>query len=332
MAVDKFMYHLPLYRQHQRMKAQGITVSRASLTQWVHDFIDLFEPVYDALHQSIVSCKVVSMDETPHKAGTSKGKMQQCYYWFLYGQSKEVYIHHNKSRSRQVAKDLLLDGFKGTLLSDGFSVYDSVAKELVLEHANCWAHARRKFIEAEAQEPALTESAVTAIRLIYEKEAAAPKDDKQKYLDFRHKEIKPLVDSFLDWLEREHHRIEGLPGNKYSKAINYTFKRRASLSVFLTNPEVPLDNNHTERAIRPIVLGRKNYLFCWSEIGAEKVAIIQSIILTCQLHGIDPWEYLTDVAPQISKDYSCAASLTPRLWLEKRNLTDTTLAQAAVAA
>jgi len=269
------------------------------------------------------------MDETPHKAGASKGKMQQCYYWFLYGQLKEVYIHQNTSRGKEVAKNLLLNGFKGTLLSDGYSVYDSIAKDLSLEHANCLAHARRKFIEAEGQEPVGSKHAVLLIQEIYKKERSSPKEDSQKRLEYRTKEIKPLIDDFFKWLELESKRLQGLPSNKYSKAVRYTLTRQSSLSVFLTNPEVPLDNNHTERAIRPIVLGRKNYLFCWSEIGAEKVAIIQSIILSCQLNGIDPWEYLTDVAPKIAKDYHIAATLTPsfcalalapRLWAKNREL------------
>lgn len=333
MTVDKFVYHLPLYRQHLRMAAQGITISRASLTLWVHDFIDLFEPIYDVLQKSILAGQLISMDETPHKAGRSNGKMDQCYYWFLYGQLKEVYIHHNASRGKEVIKQLLMKGFTGTLLSDGYPAYDAIAEELQLIHANCMAHARRKFIEAEEQEPVSSKQAVALIRQMYEKEEKAPKDDRQKRLDYRLREIKPLVDEFFDWLELESARLTGLPGTKYSEAVNYALTRKASLSVFLTNPDVPIDNNHTERAVRPLVMGRKNYLFCWSEVGAEKVAIIQSIILTCQLNGIDPWEYLTDVAPQIAKDYSKAALLTPRLWhkarQEKEQQQTTAFAQAA---
>lgn len=316
LVVDKFAYHLPLYRQHQRMLQASIILSRGTLTTWVHTFIDLFIPVYQAQKSSVLSSKLLSMDETPHKAGrrNGAGKMSVCYYWFLYGDQKEVIIENSVSRGTEVVRNLLLDKFTGILLSDGYPVYDSIVAELQLQHAHCWAHARRKFIEAEHQEPVSSRQAVALIREIYDKEAQAP-DERDKRLEFRLKYIKPLVDKFFAWLHEESKRLDGLPKTSYSDAVNYALPREASLRVFLSNPDVPIDNNHTERAVRPLVMGRKNYLFCWSELGAEKVAIIQSLIITCQLHDIDPWEYLTDVAQRISTHPALQVEdLTPRLW------------------
>lgn len=317
--TDKFLYYQPLYRQHQKLQAQGIDISRGTLNTWAHAFIDLFKPIYDAQLISVLASAVISMDETPHKAGRKKGKheMSTCYFWFLYGDMKEVILHNSISRGAAVVKNILFNNFQGTLLSDGYPVYASITELLNILHACCWAHARRYFIEAEEQEPLSSREAVALIRELYVKEELAP-PEREERLEFRLEQEKPIVDRIFDWLQQESRRLAGLPKTKYSKAVHYTLSREASLRVFLFNPDVPLDNNHTERAIRSQVMARKNYLFCWTEIGAEKVAIIQSLIITCQLHEIDPWEYLTDVALRISTHpQSRVAELTPRNWKER---------------
>ena len=324
MCVDKFQYHMPLYRQHQRMAAQGVFLSRGSLSNWIHEFIELFRPVYEAQKRSVLESLVLSMDETPHKAGRRNGggKMSTCYYWFLYGDRKEVIIHNSQTRSSEVIKELL-GNFKETLLTDGYPAYESIVKELLLKHANCWSHARRYFVEAEEQEPLSSKKAVDLIRQLYALEDAGP-PEKEKLLAYRIKYLKPVVDQLFEWLKEEQARISKLPKTSYSKAVQYALNREGSLRVFLTNPDVPMDNNHTERAVRPIVLGRKNYLFCWTEVGAEKVAIIQSLIYTCQLHGINPWDYLTDVGVRVSTHpASKVEELTPRVWKQKFSATVT---------
>lgn len=314
--IDKFLYYQPLYRQHQKMRAQGIELSRATLTTWAHSFIDLFKPVYVAQLASALESLVLSMDETPHKAGRRSGqnKMATCYFWFLYGDKKEVIIHNATTRGSQVIRDLLSEQFHGTLLSDGYPAYKSVTAELNLVHASCWAHARRKFIDAEKQEPQACKEAVAIIRQLYEQEATAP-IDREKRLEYRIEYEKPIVDKLFDWLQQERKRLGGLPKTNYSKSVNYALERDASLKVFLSNPDVPIDNNHTERAVRYQVMARKNYLFCWSELGADKVAIIQSLFITCQLHDIDPWQYLTDVATRIqTHPQARVQELIPRNW------------------
>lgn len=315
--TDKFQYHLPLYRQHQRMTSQGIYISRGSVTNWTHEYIDLLKAIYVAQRNSVLNSKVLSMDETPHKAGRRNGggKMSTCYYWFLYGDQQEVIIHSALTRGAVEVKGLLKD-FKGTLFSDGYTVYELIAKELSLVLGNCWSHGRRYFIEAEEQEPISTKKAVDLIREIYRLEDLGPKD-RDKLLTYRVEKIRPKVDEFFEWIKSENTRISQLPSTSYTKAVKYMLTREGSMRVFLSNPDVPLDNNHTERAVRPIVLGRKNYLFCWTEVGAEKVAIIQSLIYTCQLQGINPWDYLMDVSKRISTHPASRVNeLTPRLWKE----------------
>ena len=126
---------------------------------------------------------------------------------------------------------------------------------------------------------------------------------------------KPMVEIFFDWVERQFERQGFTPTHPFIQALNYARERRLGLEVFLTDPDVPIDTNHLERALRVIPMGRKSWLFCWTELGAKHVGIIQSLIVTCRLHGIDPYTYLVDVLQRVSQHpASRVAELTPRLW------------------
>jgi transposase len=126
---------------------------------------------------------------------------------------------------------------------------------------------------------------------------------------------KPLVKLFFHWADRQFECQDLAPSNPFTKALNYVCERRLGLEVFLTDPDVPLDTNHLERALRVIPMGRKSWLFCWTELGARHVGIIQSLIVTCRLHGIDPFTYLVDVVQRVGQHPAArVAELTPRLW------------------
>ena len=318
--IDKFQYHLPLYRQHQRLQASGIMISRTTLTNYVHRVADLLKPIAHAQQRSILKSHVLSMDETPFKAGKKeKGKMQKGYFWPMYGDRDEVSFIFKNTRSGEWLKNELKQAeFTGVLLSDGFSAYDKVHNKLqCFTQAQCWAHARRYFIEAERIEPELSKKAVTQIAEFYKEEEQIKESGLtgEKKLKHRATHIKQLVEDYFLWLKEVQKDKSLLPSNKFSKAVSYSLKREEELKSFLSDPEVPIDNNHTERAIRPLVMGRKNYLFCWTEVGAETVAIIQSLITTCKLQGIRPYEYLVDVLQRIdSHPVSQVHELTPRLW------------------
>jgi transposase len=172
MLVDKFRYHLPLYRQHQRMKAAGITVSRASLTNWVHQAIDLLEAIYEAQLASILASSVLAMDETPVRAGRkAKGKMRTGYFWPVYGDRHEVAFPYASSRAHKYVEEILGD-FEGTLLSDGYAGYERYARQRdQVVHAQCWVHARRGFVKAEDVEPLRSERVLDEIGALYAVEA-----------------------------------------------------------------------------------------------------------------------------------------------------------------
>jgi transposase len=320
--VDKFLYHLPLYRQHLRMSLQGITVSRASLTNWVKRTIELLRPIVDAQLAHVLLSKVLAMDETPIKASRGeKGKMKTGYFWPIYGEDHEVVFTFNKSRGRLHVEDVLRENFKGTLITDGYSAYARFAeKSQGVTHAQCWVHSRRYFVDAEDVDKNAADCALYFIGRLYKiEEHIADKnlvDEKKR--DYRLTHSKPIVDNFFVWCAQQIQRHELTPKHKLRKALNYVLTRENELRVFLEDPQVPMDTNHLEREIRPITLGRKNWLFCWTELGAEHVGLIQSLISTCKLHDINPNTYLTDVLQRISiHPASQVADLTPRLWKEK---------------
>jgi hypothetical protein len=320
MLVDKFRSHLPLYRQHQRMQAAGITVSRASLTGWVGQAAWLLEPIVDAQRASVLGSRALAMDETPIRAGRgAKGKMKTGYFWPIYGDRDEVVFPFSPSRARQVVEGLLSD-FEGTLLSDGYRAYDLYAERRVkVTHAQCWAHTRRGFVKAEEVEPDRARLALGRIREIYTHEEAirSQKLEGEKKLAHRAERTRPLVEDFFAWLREELSASALLPTNPFTKAAHYAMARRAGLEVFLTDPEVPIDTNHLERTLRVIPMGRKNWLFCWSELGAHQVGTVQSLLTTCVLQGVDPYTYLVDVLQRISvHPQARVAELTPRLWKE----------------
>jgi transposase len=318
--VDKFAWHLPLYRQHQRLEAAGIRVSRAWLTQISQGGISLLEPIYEAQFTSIRLSRVKAMDETPIKAGRAgHGKMKTGYFWPIYGEADEVCFPFSPSRSHQQVRKLLglQPSADAVLITDGYDAYHQYAEKTGLTHAQCWAHARRGLFEAQASEPTGVAEALEQIQAIYRIE----EEIRERQLAGEAKQLhrltmsKPLVEIFFDWVEQQFKRQGFTPSNPFIEALNYVRKRRLGLEVFLTDPDVPIDTNHIERALRVIPMGRKSWLFCWTELGAKHVGIIQSLIVTCRLHGVDPYTYLVDVLQRVAEHpASRVAELTPRLW------------------
>ena len=325
--VDKLRYQLPLYRQHQRLADAGIHLSRATLTQWVHHTAALLEPIYHALLSSILQSKVLAMDETPIKAGhRGKGKLHTGYFWPIYGDQDEIAFPFAASRAQAVVREAL-GSFCGVLLTDGYTVYERYAQRVNgLVHAQCWSHARRQFVDAAPVEPTLVAQALEFIGQLYQHEAQARERQlvAEALLTFRAEHAKPIVEAFFLWLDRILREQVLLPTNPFTKAARYALEREAALRVFLEYPTVPLDTNHLEREIRAIALGRKNWLFCWTEVGARYVGIVQSLIASCRLQGVAPYVYLVDVLQRIDTHPAFDVHLlTPRLW--KRHFADNPL-------
>ncbi|GAB3309146.1 IS66 family transposase [Haliea atlantica] len=322
--VDKFQFHLPLYRQHQRIQQAGITLSRSTLTNLVKRAIDLLRPIVDAQTENVLRSRVLAMDETPIKAGhqgragPQKGTMKSGWFWPLYGDADEVVFTYSNSRGRAHIEQVLGTQFTGTLISDGYAAYARYAEQQAnLTHAQCWVHSRRYFINAQDEHPEKATEALQQIAKLYQNEAEIRDrqltDEKKRQYRLEHS--KPVVSRFFEWCRDQLERGGLLPSDALTRALKYVLSRESSLTVFLEDPDVQPDTNHLERALRPIPLGKKNWMFCWTELGAEHLGIIQSLISTCRLHDLNPYTYLVDVLQRISQHpASEVADLTPRRW------------------
>jgi len=318
--VDKFLYHQPLYRQHQRLKDNGIDVSRPWLTDLVHKAAALLEPLYEAQFESIRRSRVKTMDETPIKAGRKgRGKMNTGYFWPVHGEEDEIVFPFFPTRAARCVHEALgrspPDG--SVLISDGYAAYARFAEQTGLTHAQCWTHTRRQFVKAENAEPEAVAYALDAIGELYaaEKHIRDQGLTGEKKRRYRFEQAKPVVERLLAWAEQQMASQAFLPTNPLTKALGYLLERRAGLEVYLGDPEVPIDTNHLERALRVIPMGRKNWLFAWTEVGAKYVGIIHSLLVTCRLHASNPYDYLVDVLQRVGQHPASEVHLlTPRLW------------------
>jgi transposase len=320
MIVDKLVYHLPLYRQHQRLERSAITVSRPWLTQLTHACARLLAPIAQAQLASIRGSRVVAIDETPIKAGRAgPGKMHTGYFWPVYGEQDELSFLYFPTRGHRHVFEILGHSPPqgAVLLSDGYEAYRQYALKTQLTHAQCWAHLRRHLIDSIDVEPQRAGQGLDQIGALYRIEqrirdqdlSAAPKRA------YRQAHAKPLVEKFFAWIAEQFAWQGLLPSSPFTKALAYARERKDGLMVYLDDPDVAIDTNHLERALRPIPMGRRSWLFCWTEIGAKHVGVLQSLLSTCRLHEIDPYQYLVDVLQRIDQHpASQVEQLTPRLW------------------
>ena len=317
LVVAKFLRHLPLYRQHQWLEGAGIFLDRGNLTRVVHRIGEILEPVYEALMSSVLQSQILAVDETPTPLARNK---RSGYFWVFYGEQKELFFLFSPSRKTEVLHKVL-EGFQGKLLSDGFVAYSNFVKATEgVSLCQCWSHLRREFLKAEKLEPQRTKQVLDLIRRLYEVEGKARHETSISRLKIREKKARPLVEKLFAFLKETIETAQMLPSNPFLKAANYGLKRQNELQVFLANPEIPMDTNHVERELRPQAVGRKNWLFHVSEVGARTSAILYSLIRSCIVADVDPTTYLVDVLHRIQTRGHPAhdiESLLPRVWKEK---------------
>lgn len=318
--IDKFLYHQPLYRQHQRLTRNGIELSRATLTNLTHRAIELCTPIVDAQLGNVLQSHVLAIDETSIKAGNKKkGKLHQGYYIPVYGDQDEMVFNYSPSKSRQHI-EAVLSGYQGVILSDGNSAYEEYAKKMdEVVHAQCWSHSRRYFERAYEQEPVESKQALDMIAQLYSADNQIEDDWRaEKKVEYRANHCQPVVVDFFSWCYQQRQRVDLLPNNPLAKALAYVSHREQSLKEFLIDPAIALDTNHLERGLRVIPMGRRNWLFCWTEVGAKYVGIIQSLVVTCILQKINPNIYLTDILQRVkTHPVDAMIELTPRVWKQK---------------
>jgi transposase len=310
--VSKFADHLPLYRQEKIFARSGLELPRSTLCDWLGDCAGLLRPLYELMVKLVLQSKVIHTDDTPvrllHPDGPKTGRV-----WVYLGDAAHPYIVYEATtnRSRDGPMTFLRD-FNGYLQADAFGGYDGVYARGVMEVA-CWAHARRKFVEAEGTDAVRAAEAIARIRLLYDIEDRARKWSAVARAGLRQREAMPLLESFRTWLEQVQKEV--LPKSPLGQALTYVRNQWAALNVYLTDGDLAIDNNAAERALRGTAIGRKNWLFWGSEPGGHTAAVLTSFIATCQRHQINPWLYLKDVLTRMP---TCPetelASLLPDVW------------------
>jgi transposase len=312
-AIQKYTDHLPLYRQEAIFARHGITLSRTTLAEWIGVIGLRLQPLVDALRARLLQSPVLHADETPvAQLDPGAGKTKRAYL-FAYrstGEQPIVVFDYCASRAGKHAADFLGD-WKGALMVDDYGGYKALFAGGITELA-CWAHARRKFVDVhKASASPLAKEAIERIGALYAIEAKLRDLDDDTRHGERQRHLAPKLDELKRWLDDLSSKALGNSG--LATAVRYTLKRWSALTRVLDDGRHPIDNNPIENAIRPIAIGRKNWLFTGSDTAGQRAAALMSLIATAKAHGIEPHAWLADTLTRLptTKDRDIE-SLLPR--------------------
>lgn len=286
-AVDKYADHLPLERQAKIMQRQGLSIESQTLWDQIDALAKVLSVAYERLHEYLLGKSVLGADETPWHLLGHHGKASKRWYAWALCADDAVFYRIDESRSAEAARKVLRD-FSGTLVCDGYTAYQSLKKQgAPFRIAHCWAHVRRKFVEAEQTAPAPCAQVLDLIGKLYEVERnlTGPPDER---LVARSERSRPIVQEIHRWALE----TKALPQSPLGKALGYLSSLWPGLLVFLDDPHVTLDNNAVERSLRGVVVGRKNHYGSRSERGTQVAALFYSLVESAKLCGLDPDHYL----------------------------------------
>lgn len=315
--VSKFADHLPLYRQRSQLKRAGLEVSDSTIGGWFQATATLLEPLGDALRKEVLSEPYLQVDETPIPVQTDhkEGALRKGYHWVYHAPlSKAVLFDYRSGRSEKFPIEVLAD-FRGTLQTDGYVGYEKLAAKEGITALACMAHARRKFEKALNNDRTRAEHAMTRIGELYTLERTCterkvPPEVRHRY---RRRWAVPILDGFKKWMDQE--IIKVAPKSPIGEALGYAITLWPRLAAYTLDGRYLIDNNLIENTIRPLAIGRKNYLFAGSDRAASQAALIYSLLGTCKLHGVEPFAYLHDVIKRIPEHKANKLSeLLPHNW------------------
>jgi transposase len=303
-AVSKYGDHLPLNRQQEIFQRQGVELSRQTMCDWMRQSAELVAPLYDRMKQQVLESKVVQTDDTPVAVldpaleHTRTGRI-----WTYVGDATHPYTvyDYTPNRSRD-GPDEFLDDYSGYLQADAYSGYDAFYKEPArgIVEVACWAHARRKFFEAQSSDLMRATVMLAYARLLYDVESEAREQGLrgEDRLALRQEKSKPILDDIHKYLMSQ--RLDVLPKSPIGVAISYALSNWAALVRYSDDGDLEIDNNGAERSLRPIAVGRKNWMFYGSDNGGRTAAVLSTFIATCKRLRTDPFAYLRDVFQRIS--------------------------------
>ena len=300
--VSKYIDHLPFYRQIQIHKRQGITLASSTINDWFANTTKLLLPLYEVLKKEVLQSTYIQVDESPIKVLTKDkpGSSHKGWMWVYHSPpDKLLFFDYRSGRSQTGPKEILID-FHGTLQTDGYVVYSQFADKERVCLAACMAHARRKFFEAKDENPDVCKFVLSKIGDLYDIERSIKEEElsANSILENRQKKSLPIMNLLEEYLIKQQNEI--LPKSSTGKAVSYSLSLWKRLSVFLDKPKVLIDNNLIENSIRPLALGRKNYLFAGSHAGAQRTAMMYSFFGSCKMQGIEPLDWLKSTLEKIS--------------------------------
>ena len=295
--VEKILFHTPIHRFRKKLKQAGVNfISENNLYNWFHSAAHALTPLHELLHQDLLKQPYNQADETSIAvlSKNKPGATHRGYFWVLNNPKLRAVLFQYDARRSTKAGEGLLPGFSGILQSDGYIVYDNLQRKQDVQLIHCMAHARRKFVDAQNTDPPRANYFLERVQQLYRIERQARQDnmnDTDRLL-LRQQEALPILEELGSWLTELYTAGSLLPKSPIGKAVAYTLKRWKGLCAYAHNGQLEIDNNLVENTIRPVALGRKNFLFAGSDEAAQNLACLYSIIGTCQLHGLNAQRYM----------------------------------------
>ena len=300
--VSKYADHQPLYRLSQIFAREGVEISRATLCGWVGKSAPLLAPVAERLARDVRSSAKVHTDDTPVPVlDPGRGQTKQGRLWVYVrcgGTDPPAVVYDYTPTRAQAGPQAFLNGFAGYLQADAFPGYEALYATGKVREVACWMHGRRKFYDiARAGNAPLAAKALDYIKALYDVERAVRDAEPEERRRYRDTHARPVLDEFKTWLDTELPRLA--PKSDLAKAMRYLTKRWTAFTRYLDDGRLEADNGAAERALKGPVLGRKNWMFAGSDAGAQRAAIVFSLIETCKLNDIDPFAYLQDILARL---------------------------------
>ena len=314
--INKYVYHLPFYRQIQKYKELGVLLNDATIGDWFAAVCEKLRPLYDKLREQIMSSEYIQVDEsTLPVIDNEKHRAVKGYMWAVRDAlTGSVYFHYDMgSRSGDTARKLI-GGYRGAVQTDGYEVYESFENAPGKRMIGCWAHVRRKFVEALDENRKYASEAIVYIGKLYKIEAEMREAglSAEEVRERRQKESYPLIQEFEKWMDAVADKFK--PKSRMGKALVYTYTLLPRLSRYVLDGRYNIDNNGIENAIRPLALGRKNYLFAGNHDAAVRAAIVYSLFSSCKAAGIEARAWLEDILIRLPSHEGDLADLLPGNW------------------
>jgi len=313
--VGKFGDHLPGYRMEDILSRGGVDLNRSTLYDWMAAVADVTKPLYERMKQLVLQSKIIQTDDTSVKLidPLAEGGSRTARFWAYLGDKDhpfEVY-DFTVSRERHGPEEFLRD-YSGYLQADAYGGYDGVylKEDGAIKEVACWAHGRRYWHKAREEDPARAHYVLAIVAKLYKVEHAAKEKSAAARQTLREEHSRPLLDDLKTWLDAE----VFLPKSLSGKAATYTLNQWAALNRYLEDGNLSIDNNASERAMRPVAIGRKNWMFVGSKPAGHRAAILMSLIASCKSNLVEPWAWLKDVLIQLPLGASLE-SLLPNTWL-----------------